>query len=350
MSCIFNGLAIGGYCFHADGKFSAHALYHCHFLNSIRLLMKRSVLLSLVALVVLTAILAGVYLAQPHPLTQRVKDLESELSRARDEIARLKADNERLRGMKRAEHQPAVAANSAAAKPADNMGVVLLSRTTRQMAETPELREARFKFQEGNIETDYGRLVKNWGLNAEEMDFFKRLIFERKTRRHDIQLNSGQSGLTGTAQKVAVDKELAAAAKESDAAMERFLNNKEDYQAFQQWEATASDRMLMQFVVTTFDSAGETLSGEQRDQLYEVRLSHRVTPEQSSRIRAAFKTQAAVNEEYKKLWLANDQSIRQQAAKFLSPAQLAILVKMQEKQRAFSEASRQASVPKAAGP
>eukprot|EP01031_Cornospumella_fuschlensis_P052175 gene52175-63776_t len=49
--------------------------------------MKRSQLLPVADFLVLTATVAGLYLAQPSPLTQRVKDLETDLTNAQNEIA-----------------------------------------------------------------------------------------------------------------------------------------------------------------------------------------------------------------------------------------------------------------------
>ena len=288
--------------------------------------MPRLIIPLLAAALAVAAIVAGIYFAQPNPLARRVHELERELTAARAENARLQAALEKRTPVKpTARPTPPVASTPAAPSEA----IPTTSNAVPKMAELAAQREQGFKYYARGIERDYGRLFKSWGLTKEEADHITRILVDRQTKMLEITTKRGQMGLT-EAQKRALAEESAAVKQETDTAIAQFLNDDADYQAYLEWEDTVVERIQMQFAVTSFDSVGETLSGEQRDQLQALIIAHRITPAQRSSFAVPGATSESMRDQMLKQRAANEAAILKEAASFLSAGQLAHLQKIQD--------------------
>ena len=328
--------------------------------------MKRSFLLVIAGLLVVNAVLVTLDLAKPNPEAIRAKQLEGELSKAHTEhtglkveYEKLKEENDKLQVVVKASTKPApvgalaTAVPTVAIQPAGATGTTGATSGTsaldeaaksaealRKLTETPQVRDMMRKIRDGQIDTSYGGLFKKLGLNEEELNHFKQLLSDRQTKQNDIMMKRMPEGLTPEQRRAHsqnMAKETAAVKKQSDEAIHQFMDNEEDYQKFQQWEDTKGERLQVQMSLSSFDAADIPLSIEQRDKLMEVMVAVRKASQQPAASKAAAKTpgvdKAGALSLYKARQEANDQSIVQQAASFLSPEQIDVLQKTQLKRR-----------------
>ena len=313
--------------------------------------MKRSVLISLVAILAVTATIAGVFLAQPNPMAPRVKQLELDLSKANNEITRLKTEYDKLLAAKKP--APTIAhGNAPATKPltasaASQAAPASSGDALRKMMEAPGMKEMMRKQQEVQIDMTYGKLFQQLGLSDKELDNFKQLLADRQLKQTEVGMKMMDSSLT-TEQRGAIANEMTAAKKDSDAAIRKFLNNEDDFKTFQQWDDTQPERMQMQLAASNFDSAGAPLSEEQRNQLIDLMAAVRKAPSQTPdlndprNITPGSLSPDGIAQQLAR-YDADAQRVLQQAANFLSPAQLDALKRMQQQMRTMAEAGMRMS-------
>jgi len=314
--------------------------------------MKRSVLISLVAILAVTATVAGIFLAQPNPMAPRVKQLEFDLSKANNEITRLKAEYDKLLAAKKPDptiaHGDAPATKTLTAATAASQAAPASSGDAlRKMMEAPGMKEMMRKQQEVQIDMTYGKLFQQLGLSDKELDNFKQLLADRQSKQTEVGMKMMDSSLT-TEQRGAIASEMTAAKKDSDAAIRKFLNNEDDFKTFQQWDDTQPERMQMQLAASNFDSAGAPLSEEQRNQLIDLMAAVRKTPSQTPdlndprNITPGSLSPDGIAQQLAR-YDADAQRVLQQAASFLSPAQLDALKRMQQQMRTMAEAGMRMS-------
>jgi hypothetical protein len=305
--------------------------------------MNRSVLFSLVGFLGF-ATLGGFYLAQPNPLTGRVKQLESELSEEKKENTRLKGEFEKLQAAKKAaevllaqSNKNNAAASARSAQPVTAQAVSKDGKTNSadaaraaDPAAKERVREMMLKMQEGQVDINYGKLIKHLGLNAEEEERFKQLIRDRQTKQSDISMKLSDRTLSAE-QKKAITAEMTAARNASDAEIKHFLDSEEDYQTYKEWEGTLGERLQVQMAVTSFDAADASLSTEQREQLLNLLVTERKANSQKANVKAPAGSQVNAIALMREREQAMNQSVLKQAASFLTPEQLAVFEKAQQR-------------------
>ena len=163
--------------------------------------MKRSVLISLVAILAVTATVAGIFLAQPNPMAPRVKQLEFDLSKANNEITRLKAEYDKLLAAKKPDptiaHGDAPATKTLTAATAASQAAPASSGDAlRKMMEAPGMKEMMRKQQEVQIDMTYGKLFQQLGLSDKELDNFKQLLADRQSKQTEVGMKMMDSSLT----------------------------------------------------------------------------------------------------------------------------------------------------------
>jgi hypothetical protein len=295
--------------------------------------MKRTSLYTLGALVMIAGSV-GIYTSQPSPMAERVKELENELRQIRQENTTLKTEHEKLKttaqaAEKKADALAQTAAKTAASKPPS--GEASGNRTatssssgnpdTRRNSDIASLNERMLQSEISKIDITYGKLIKDLGLTGPELENFRQLLKERLTRQGEITGRMTQPGLSSQ-ERAAISKEHIAAKKESDAAIRHFLNNEEDFKAFEYWDSTKGERGLVQSAMGSFESAGAPLTLEQRDEL--LALMAAIRQEAPSKRKKhgspSLSGSQIVNGDYEL-----DPEYLHRAAVFMSPEQVEIL-------------------------
>ncbi len=304
--------------------------------------MKRSALILLVTLFVASACIVGFLLAQPNPMAPRVKALELELSKAQAELTRLKAEYDKLLAARKPDPQIAHADGPAA--PAKQDGS---AGSIRRMMDAPGMKEMLPRQQEVQIDLTYGRLFQQLGLNDKERDNFKQVLAARAAKQNELSMKMMDASLTAD-QRKAIAAEMTATKNESDAAIQKFLNNADDFKTFQQWDDTQQEHMQLQLGASIFDAAGAPLSEDQRNQLIDLMASARKAPNQTPdlndprNISPASLSADGIAQQLARMD-ADNQRVLDQAAAFLNPAQLEALKQMQQQLRSMTEAGMRMS-------
>lgn len=302
--------------------------------------MKRPILITLVAIVLVAACVGGFFLAQPNSMAPRVKQLELDLSKAQNEAARVKAEYDKLLAAKKPDPtiahtdtpptQPLASTPKAGqANPADALS---------KLVEDPRLRDA----QKVQVEMTYNKLFQQLGLNDKELENFKHLLADRGAKVNGISMKMMDPNLTPQ-QRLALEKQVTAARNESDAAIHQFLNNDDDFKTYQKWDDTQAEIMELNLFAPSFAAANAPLSDQQRDQLIDLMASVRKAPGQTANLNDPRNiTSGSLTPDGVALQLgrmdADDERVLQQAAGFLSPEQLDALKKVQAQNRSLTAA------------
>ena len=210
-----------------------------------------------------------------------------------------------------------------------------------EMMKNPEMKEVIKQQQLAQLDMLYGGLFKRFSLNEAEKEDFKKLLAERVQAESDFAMRA-MGGEIPQKDMLEAQKALTEAKNASDLKIKTFLNNEQDYLAYQTWEQAKPERMVLSMGQSAFASAGEPLTGAQEDQLVNAMMSARtrrtdipdltkaenVSPENLSstaleKILASYDVQA--------------QEVAATAASFLSPKQLEALKTMQQQQKAMQE-------------
>ncbi|MEN3944057.1 hypothetical protein WJU23_22330 [Prosthecobacter sp. SYSU 5D2] len=294
--------------------------------------MKRTSLYTVGALVMIAGS-AGIYTSQPSPMAERVQELENELRQIRQEHTALKAEHDKLKTTALAAEKKADALAEAAEKTAATSAgggmrsdpqVTAASggnTDTKRNFDLAAYHEKRVQTEIGQIDITYGKLIKDFGLAGPELESFRHLLKERLTIQGENMAKMTQPGLSKE-ERNALSKEMTASRKKSDEAIRHFLNNEEDFKAFQIWENSKGERGLVQIAMGSFDSAGASLTLEQRDQL--MGLMADIRQERSSKpVKRSTPSPTAAQIATGEYEL--DAGYLQRAAAFLNPEQLEIL-------------------------
>ncbi|MES2596518.1 MAG: hypothetical protein V4662_14330 [Verrucomicrobiota bacterium] len=280
-------------------------------------------------------------LSTPAPTDPRVVKLESELKEARDMISQLRRD---------LANKP-VASGSAPATTglsasrlqlgAPSVDTPAPATTTggalREMLKNPAMRDLLGQQQAVQIETSYARLIEGLQMNDEEKAHFKKLLTERAKLEADLGLKLLDSNLTNQQRQ----QLLAEAEKNKvayDETIRKFLNNDGDWNTFQTYEVTRPERVQFETMGRSmFSATGEPLNAQQEDQLIQLMAQTRQNPSPEQATLMKNMTNPAQMSEanlqtYLEYQRASNARALEQAAAFLSSAQLKALQNYQEQQ------------------
>ena len=316
----------------------------------------------LVALLLAVICFGGWMLARPNPLNGEVVKLQRELQEAHGEIAKLKEDlvSQRkqattrppakiatLSGNKAGGDAPAKDATGSTAASAASAGggAKGMMSEMRKMMENPGMKEMMKQQNLAQMDMRYGRLFDAFQLNPEEKENFKQLLAARIAAQTELGLKLMDENLTA-GQKKQIGADLEAAKKASDETIQTFLGNDDDYKTFQHWEDTRPERMQFDMLGgrSYFSSAGEPLTPEQEQKLVDVMATIRKAPSNLPDLSKPENfsinniSDKQVQQQLQKMD-RDAQTVAQNAAGFLSAAQLQALAKMQQQMRTMTEAS-----------
>ena len=324
----------------------------------------KTLALILAALLLAIISVGGWMLARPNPLNEEIVKLEKELKEAHSEAAKLK---EELAVQKKQATTRALA-NAAAVTPPTNKpdtgaaakdgktpdktlagtkeeGANDFLSAARKMMDNPAMKEMMKQQSLAHMETRYAGLFDAFKLTPEEKENFKQLIAARSSITTDMGMKLADKNLT-TEQKKKISDDMSAARKASDEAIKTFLGNDEDYKTFQHWEDTSIERSQLDTLGgrSYFTSAGEPLTPAQENKLIDVMSAIRKSSyKQPGNSKPPGSLAETFSDEYIQQQLQKmdreAESVKQNAAGFLSPVQLDALDKMQKQRRATSEAT-----------
>lgn len=209
------------------------------------------------------------------------------------------------------------------------------------LMKNPEMREVFKQQQVAQVEMFYGGLFKRFHLNDGEREDLKKLIAARIQADSEFALQAMGGDAPSKDRETAL-KALKAARDESDLKIKTFLNNEQDYLAYQNWEESKPERMAMSMGQSFFAGSGEPLTSTQEDQLVNAMMAART---RRTNIPDLTKLENLSPENMRpeaieKILAANDlqaQEVAAVAASFLSPKQLAALKTMQQQQKTMQE-------------
>jgi F0F1-type ATP synthase membrane subunit b/b' len=269
------------------------------------------------------------------------------LTRERDEA---REQGEQLGGQlrelvkKAAESEAALARATAQAQPKAQPAQAAGGNPMKPMAEmmkTPGMRDALIQQNLGQVDMFYGKLYDRLQLEGADRQDFKNLLTERMRAELEMSFQM-MAGDFSPQQSGAALEELRKANTASDQKIRAFLSNENDYKAFQTWEKTKADRMILNMGTPAFASAGEPLTVAQEDQLvsamFAARTKSSAVPDMS---KPENLTAANLSPDMTQKILADyDAQVAQVAAgaaAYLSPTQLEALKALQKQQRALQE-------------
>lgn len=277
-------------------------------------------------------------LGTPTPADPRLANLEAELRDARQTISQLRRDLASRPASLPASPAPAPAVQGSPA--IDSPGAAKAPQATtagalREMLKNPAMRDLLGQQQAVQVETGYARLFEYLKLTDEEKAHFKKLLVERAKTEADLGLKLLDSNLTSE-QRRQIIAEGEKNKKAYDETIRGFLNNESDWGVFQKYESTRPERTQFEAMGRSlFTASGEPLSTQQEDQLIDLMAQVRQSPTQEqSQLARAMSNPAQMTEGNIKSFLdfqrASNARILEQAAGFLSPAQIKTLQSYQE--------------------
>jgi F0F1-type ATP synthase membrane subunit b/b' len=284
---------------------------------------------------------AGAAVRAQETLEASVATLTRERDEAREQGEKL-GDQLRELVKKAAESEAALARATAQAKaqPAKAAAGNPM-KPMAEMMKTPEMRDALIQQNLGQVDMFYGKLYDRLQLEGADRQDFKNLLTERMRAEVEMSIQM-LAGDFSPQQSGAALEEMRKANTASDQKIRAFLSNENDYKAFQTWEKTKADRMILNMGTPAFASAGEPLTVAQEDQLvsamFAARTKSSAVPDMS---KPENLTAANLSPDMTQKILADyDAQVAQVAAgaaAYLSPTQLEALKALQKQQRALQE-------------
>lgn len=274
-------------------------------------------------------------LATPPPPDPRVARLEADLKEARQTISQLRRDlaNRPVTPPPTPSRVGGGASPDIAGLPAAGPGTPTATSGTgpagslQDMMKNPAMRDLLMQQQAVQIETSYARLFEYLQLSDEEKAHFKKLLVERGKLETELGLKMLDPNVTPEQrQKLIAEAEKNKAAY--DQTIKGFLNNDSDWSTFQRWEGTKPERTSFESMGRSlFNASGEPLSTQQEDQLITLMAQVRQspTPEQAALSRMIQDPSQLNDTNFQKMLdyqKSTNQRTLQEAAAFLSPAQL----------------------------
>ncbi len=248
---------------------------------------KLSLFLALVALG-MTSVAAGLWFTRPPDSDARVAVLETKLREAEATIARLNkqhsgsslshaATSESRSSLISAADPDSLSGTvpPATASPATvRQGAPSVAGTLSGQAASSAALPARSDKRLAEAEARYSDLINRFGLQPDEKEAFKVLAARRDDIRKKVFSKLADPTLTAP-QRQAILAEGQGQMGQVDSSVKEFLNNDQDYEAFQKWDHQNVERNQMDDARSIFEKNGVELSADQEtwltDELYGLR-------------------------------------------------------------------------------
>ena len=198
----------------------------------------------------------------------------------------------------------------------------------------------------------YDNLVRQFNLNDSDREYFLALM-EKQEEAQLSFMPTADRPIPSPEQMMAAFKKQETEVAAIDQNVKTFLNDPADYRAYQNWERTKLERLLLDGQKWAFESFGEPLSPEQENRLVEVMhaSSAQAFQDRVTTPNAGIKLEAGASDlnaqqvdsviaalgtvsQYK------DQLVLKAASKILSPTQVKILGMIYQSQAEHAAASK----------
>ena len=154
-------------------------------------------------------------------------------------------------------------------------GAESLGKSLRQMSENPAGRAMMNQGIKAMSAVWFADLVDEFGLSREEEDYFLRLVAGSMS----AQQNIGMKVMTAKTaeERKALEEEIESAKNETREAVKSFLNNDEDFAAYERYEEQLPERQQLEALRDTMLEAGFPLTPDQEDQVIEAMFQVRTS-------------------------------------------------------------------------
>jgi len=208
-----------------------------------------------------------------------------------------------------------------------------------KMMKNPAMREMAKQQQIAMLDMQYADLFAKFQFKDDEKAYFKQLLAERAGNMADLGFRLMDSSLT-PADRKAVTDEITQQKQLNDDQIRSFLNNDADYTAFQHYEDTKGERMMLSMSKGAF--ASEPLTPQQEQQLIDTMHQVAIRPGNVPNFGGSAEkfdmskfTQADIDQQLQTMD-HNAQAVRDAAVQFLSPQQIEALKQTQASMRAMT--------------
>jgi len=211
-----------------------------------------------------------------------------------------------------------------------------------KMMKDPAMREMAKKQQVMMQDMQYGDLYAAFQFTDDEKAYLKQLLADRTGKMADLGFRLMDSALTPEERKKVTD-EINQQKELSNDQIRSFFNNDADYNTFQHYEDTKSERMMLSMNKSAF--ASEPLTPQQEQQLIDTMHTVATQPGNVPKLDGSPDkfdmsklTQANIDSQLQTMD-RNAQAVREAAVQFLSPPQLEALKQTQASVRAMTATS-----------
>ena len=284
----------------------------------------------------------------------QVKALEADIKKAHAEREKWQATTSQLERQVADTTKALAAAKAAtlaaagpttAGRTAPNKGGSAAMSGIAEMMKNPAMREIAKQQQLAMMDMQYSGLFAHLQLDDAEKTNLKQLLGERLGAQTDLGLKLIDTSLTPQQRKALVDQTTAATAA-SDEKIKTFMNDENDFATFKHWEETKGERQMLSMGQTAF--ASEPLTPQQETQLVDAMHSANARPSNVPDLNRPenFDPNKLTSADFDRQLVhydANAQAAYDEAAKFLSPGQLAAFKVMQAQNRSMMEAGMKMS-------
>lgn len=217
----------------------------------------------------------------------------------------------------------------------DPDGDAEFGKSLRKMVDNPAGRALMNQGIKASTAMWYADLIEKFGLNKEESEYFLQLVAGPMSAQQEIGLKILNSESPEERMKIA--EEIGTAQKEAHEAIKDFLNNEDDYAAYEQYEERLPERQQLEGLRAVMASAEAPLSPEQESEVIEAMYRARTTQVDPSDWGDAGEVEALANgnasEQFERHWERSSQRVTEEVGRILDGPQLEAFMSYQEQMK-----------------
>lgn len=257
----------------------------------------------------------------------RISSLRKNVATAQTELARTRVASNTSSGTATEPEAPVKTksrselAPASPAKPAEDPDESF-ANTARKMLDNPAGKSMMDQQAKMMVSMTYQDLIDGMGLTKEEGDFFKNLLGKEITDQQELGLK--MLGATPEERKTLAE-ELKKRATANGEEIKKFLNSDEDFKRYTDYKERLPERQQMAGVQASMSGSGVEMNEETEAKLLDAMYRARTEakgPDLSGPGAMEELAKGNIVETFEKSWQAQQDTLSEEAGKFLSPAQL----------------------------
>lgn len=196
------------------------------------------------------------------------------------------------------------------------------ANTARKMLDNPAGKSMLNQQAKMMVSMTYQDLIDGMGLNKEESEYFKNLLGKEITDQQELGLK--MLGATPEERKTLAE-ELKKRATANEEEIKKFLNNDEDVKKFTDYKERQPEHQQMAGIQAAMSGSGAAMDADTEAKLLEAMYRARTEtkgPDLSGPGAMEEFAKGNIVETFEKSWQAQQDALRDEAGKFLTPAQL----------------------------